>query len=146
MARCHQRWRVIQFLPRVPRHWMELIPRWKAGLHPGLLVVVIPPFRCNWIFLEIAAERTMDKEGRTTPISSRLFYSSCFFHSFFDRRRRKPRSGNSPSQGSRRKIPVRSLSIFFTLLSWSFYYVLCIYILRLSSCDIFSTVIIRELG
>lgn len=44
------------------------------------LVVIIPSFRCVDIFrTRSSKERSMGKEGRTTPISSRLFYSSCFF-------------------------------------------------------------------
>lgn len=124
MARYHQRWRVIQFLRRVPRHWTELIPRWKAGLHPGLSLLFLR--FVAWIFLERgrakwpSKERSMGKEGRTTPISSRLFYSSCFFTAALtdagnhdleiplrkDRERRK----------KGRSLVLRSLSVFFILL------------------------------
>lgn len=154
MARYHQRWRVIQFLRRVPRHWTELIPRWKAGLHPGLSLLFLR--FVAWIFLERgrakwpSKERSMGKEGRTTPISSRLFYSSWFFTAALTD------AGNHDLE-----IPLRkdheerkedpSFSVHCPPSSssstpWSFHYIICIFFFpRLSSCDIFSNVMF-ELG
>lgn len=97
------------------------------------LVVIIPSFRCVDIFRtrssKVAEQRAKHGQGRANDpdiLEALLFF--LFFHSRFDRRR-KPWSGNSPSQGSRRKkgrsLVLRSLSAFFILLHtliFSLYY------------------------
>lgn len=140
MARYHQRWRVIQFLRRVPRHWTELIPRWKAGLHPGLSLLFLR--FVAWIFLErgrAKSEAWVRKgERRRYPRGSSILpvFSQPLWQTPETMIWKFPFARITKKE---RKIP-RSPFIVRLLHPppHLFHYIICIFFfLRLSSCDIF---------